>query len=228
MSEDLVERDDGDGGEVLVAVVPLTPKEEAFVRAYADPESATYGKATKSAEVAKYQEPHNAAWKLRRRPRIIERISEYEKLTRVVIGKVLTDLENTRLRALEKGDLSTAAACSTWQGRHLGMFVDVVAVDPGELPRYDARVAAEARKITAILLMQGAAAPLESPYLVAAPAAGTSEAVQDAPSDAPPLAREQSIEGAAAPGPVRATPAMFDALTKAKPQAPRTTRQESE
>jgi hypothetical protein len=77
-------------------------------------------------------------------------------------------------------------------------------------------------------LMQGAAAPLESPYLVAAPAAGTSEAVQDAPSDAPPLAREQSIEGAAAPGPVRATPAMFDALTKAKPQAPRTTRQESE
>ncbi|MCX5653709.1 MAG: hypothetical protein NTY65_03540 [Planctomycetota bacterium] len=168
MSEELVAPDDdGSAGEVLVAVVPLTPKEEAFVRAYADPESATYGQATKSAEVAQYREPHNAAWKLRRRPRIIARIAEYEKLTRACVGKVLTDLEHERQLALAKGDIAAAIRASELQGKHLAMFTDRLAVDESQVvERYNARRAEEAARITAILLMNPA--PLQIPAALAA------------------------------------------------------------
>jgi len=165
MAQELVECDDGSGGEVLVqGPMPLTPKEELFCRAYADPESATYGRATKSAAVAQYREPHNAAWKLRRRPRIVARLAEYEKLTRVVIGKVLTDLEHERQLALEKGDIAAAIRASELQGKHLGMFRDVLAVDDLDARReYDAREALEARRISAILLMNPPALPEELP-----------------------------------------------------------------
>jgi len=212
MSEhELAEIDDGGAGEALVAVVPLTPKEEAFVKAYADPESATYGRATKSAEVAGYQESHNASWKLRRRPRIIARIGEYEKLTRVVIGRVLTDLEHERQLALAKGDIASAIRASELMGRHLTMFTDMVFVDPAPAFQYDRRVAEDTRTITALLLMREARPPvLESPHLVAAPAAGTSATLQDGSGGPPTTAQGQSIE------------AKIEALT----QAPRTTRQE--
>jgi hypothetical protein len=155
MSEnEMAELDDGSVGELLVqGPAPLTPKEEMFCRAYADPESATYGQATKSAEVAQYQEPHNAAWKLRRRPRIIARIAEYEKLTRACVGKVLTDLEHERQLALAKGDIAAAIRASELQGKHLAMFTDRMAVDDSAtVERYDARRAEEASRIVAILL----------------------------------------------------------------------------
>ena len=194
MSELMTIEGDG-GGEVLVAVVPLTPKEEAFVRAYADPESETYGRATASAEVAKYQEPRSAAWKLRRRPRIIARIEEFEKLTRVVIGRILTDLEHERQLALAKGDIASAIRASELMGRHLAMFTDMLAVDPAPAFQYDRRVAEDTRTITALLLLREAGAvAIESLQGVAALVAGTSPASQDAPSAAPPTPRGQSIE----------------------------------
>jgi hypothetical protein len=156
----LAELDDGDdggdadGGEVLLPTVGLTPKEALFVSAFSDVESETFGRATASATVAGYSEPRNAAWKLRRRPRIVEAIVEMEKLVRVQIGKVLSDLEFTRLAALAKGDLAVAARCSELQGKHLAMFTDVLATDDSEsVARWDARIAAEAQRITAILLL---------------------------------------------------------------------------
>ena len=206
---ELIETDDG--GEVLVqGPMPLTPKEEAFVRAYADPESATYGKATKSAELAKYQEPHTAAWRLRRRPKIIARIAEYEKLTRVVIGRILTDLENERQLALAKGDIASAVRASELQGKHLAMFTDKVAVDDPEARLvYDVREAIEARRISAILLMR------QDPLA----------ALADAPPAALPEPKPAEQEQAR---PRRAMPADFAALEQAPRKAPRTTRQKDE
>jgi hypothetical protein len=120
------------------------------------PESTTYGKATKSAEIAGYTEPHNAAWKLRRRPRIIARLAEFEKVTRVQIGKVLTDLEHERKAALEKGDLATAVRASELQGKHLAMFTDKVAVDDSEtVARWDARRAEDMRIVEALVCTSG-------------------------------------------------------------------------
>ena len=153
MTEHELVAPDDDGGEVLVPGLALTPKEELFVRAFCDVESETFGRAVKSAAVAKYVEPRNAAWKLRRRPRIIARIAEYAKVVRVEIGKVLSDLEHTRLLALAAGDWSTATRCSELQGKHLAMFTDKVAVDDTYVHVYDERAAVEARRITAVLLL---------------------------------------------------------------------------
>jgi hypothetical protein len=187
MGKELTETDDNDGdGELLVAVVPLTPKEEAFVRAYADPESATYGKATKSAEVAKYQEPHNAAWKLRRRPRIIARIAEYEKLTRACVGKVLTDLEHERQLALTQGDIGAAIRASELEGKHLAMFTDRLAVDDSAtLERYDQRRAEQAAAITALLIAQQVTGqgPLQIPAALDGQVPQAPQARQESESD---------------------------------------------
>ncbi|MCX5653383.1 MAG: hypothetical protein NTY65_01860 [Planctomycetota bacterium] len=154
MSEhELAELDD-DGGELL-ETVPLSPKELAFCEAFGNPESETFGSARKSAEAAGYVQAHNAGWKLRRRPRIIAKLAEFEKVVRVQIGKVLTDLEFTRLQALTKGDLATAARCSELQGKHLAMFTDAVFVDNSAVvERYDARRAEQAERITTLLLTQ--------------------------------------------------------------------------
>ena len=193
-----------DGGEKLIEGVPLTPKEELFVRAFCDVESETFGRAVKSAAVAQYVEPRNAAWKLRRRPRIIARIAEYEKLVRVQIGKVLSDLEHERLAALEKGDIASAIRASELQGKHLAMFTDKVAVDYPEIGEYDERAALDARRITVFLLTTP-----------------PDPALLDAPVPAAVEAQAQEL-----PGSTRASPADLAALER-KPQAPQE-RQERE
>lgn len=108
-------------GEELVTGDPLTPKEELFCRAYGDPESDSFGKATKSADVAGYVQPHNAGWKLCRRPRIIARLAEYHKAASADLGRVMANLEHIRLLALAKEpqDLATAARCAELQGKRL-------------------------------------------------------------------------------------------------------------
>jgi hypothetical protein len=195
MSEQLTETDD-----VLVPGPPLTPREELFVRAFCDPESSTYGKATKSAELARYSEPHNAQWRLRHRPRIIQRIGEYEKLVRVEIGKILSDLEHTRLQALAAGDWSTATRCSELQGKHLAMWTDKVAVDKTYVHVYDERAAIDARKITRILLLGSVE---QGPLLLDAPPGPAVAAAVPAPAllqDTPPArATPEQIERAQAP-----------------------------
>jgi hypothetical protein len=186
-----------DGGEKLIpGPAPLTPREEAFCVAFGDPESLHYGRPTKAAVAAGYPEKSawNTAWKLRRRPRIIARLGEFQAAAKAVAAKVLTDLENTRLLALEKGDLAVAARCSELQGKHIGMFYErnVLTLDsPGT---YDPIRAQEARRITAILLMNPA---LGLPPGTEAPAAAApASLLQNAP---PARATLEQIERAQAP-----------------------------
>lgn len=179
-------------GDELEGPLPLTPREAIFVKAFADVESSTYGRGTKSAIVAGYSEPHNAAYKLRRRPRIIARLGEFQAAAKAVAAKVLTDLENTRLLALEKGDLAVAARCSELQGKHIGMFYErnlLTVTDPGT---YDPVRAAEARKITAYLLMNP-----PDPALLDAPVPAAVEAAIPVPQ--PARATAEEIERAQAP-----------------------------
>ena len=201
--------DDGSGGELLTpGPAPLTPREEQFCVAFGDPESLTYGRSEKSAAAAGYVQPRSAAWKLRRRPKIQARLAEFQTAAFAAAGKVLSDLEHTRLAALEKGDLATAARCSELQGKHISLWTDVLLVDPGTTYKYDKRVAEDTRTLTALLLLREAgAAAIESLQGVAAPAAGTSPAAQDAPGGPPTTARGQSIEA-----PARATAAEIAGL----------------
>jgi len=153
MAHELAEIDDGGaGGEVLISgPAPLTPREEQFCVCFGDPESLTYGRAEKSAAAAGYVQPRSAAWKLRRRPKIQARLAEFQAVATAAVGRVLSDLEHTRLLALAKSDLATAARCSELQGKHLSMFADVTIVAPDETLRYDRRAAEDTRIIMALL-----------------------------------------------------------------------------
>ena len=194
------------GDDAPVPGLPLSPQEEAFCRFFADPESLHYGRPTKAVVAAGYAEKSawNTAWKLRRRPRIIARLAQFQAAATAAASKVLSDLENTRLQALAAGDWATSARCSQLQGQALGLFYErnILSVDvPGE---YDERAALEARRITAYLLMNPPDPALlpEAPLLPAA-----AETVAPAP-------------------PARASAADLAALER-KPQAPQE-RQESE
>jgi len=135
----------------------LTPQEEQFARAYADCESATYGNATKSAEIAKYSSPGNSGWKLRHRPKVITRIKELYEKNAQQIGKIISDLENLRVRALEKGDLATAARASELCGKRLGMFSDRFVFssdDEIKQKKLGEKEVEEARRLAAIRLAE--------------------------------------------------------------------------
>jgi len=201
---------------------PLTPREEQFCIAYGDPESSTYGRSEKSAAAAGYIQPRSAAWKLRRRPKIQARLAVFQSAATAAVGRVLSDLEHTRLLALEKGDLATAARCSELQGKHLSMFADVTIVAPDETLRYDRRAAEDTRVIAFLLRRQDRPPAIESPYPVGDPAAGTSATLQDAPGSTSTPALDRSIEA-----PARTIAAQIAALELARNQAPQE-RQESE
>jgi len=136
-----LEPDDDD----LIEADPLTPAEAVFAKCYADPESETYGRATKSAAVAGYVQPHNAQWRLRRRPRIIAKIAEYQKEAMASAGKVLSDLEHQRLLALSKvpPDVQAANRASELMGKRLALWVDRVETDV-QVITFDPALAAEA------------------------------------------------------------------------------------
>ncbi len=91
----------------------LTPQERLFVEAYGNPESETFGNATKSAAAAKYSQPHNAGWKLKKRPHIQAALEAMHEDAAKDVGQVLADLRNLHRLAMDKGDLSSAA-------QHLG------------------------------------------------------------------------------------------------------------
>jgi phage terminase small subunit len=122
--------DDGDLDDLLEELPQPVPRWEIFCKAFADPESASYGRATKSAVAAGYEsEPHQAAWRLRQQKRVILRIEEFQAAAMAKVGKVFSDLENQRLLALEKGDIQAANRASELQGKHLAMFTDRVVVE---------------------------------------------------------------------------------------------------
>ena len=165
MAGELV-RTDGDGddlGEDLGAGLMRTPKEEAFCRAYGDPESETYSRGTASAAVAGYASPHSAAFKLRQRPQVIERLEEFQVAARAAQGRVLSDLEHVRLLALKDGSaaaLSVAARCSELCGKHLAMFAERVMVDEERRREYSDAERAEAARLTRLLLQDEGAVGL--------------------------------------------------------------------
>lgn len=134
---------EAEADDLIEGVDPLTPLEEVFAAAFANVESVTYGNATASARVAGYKSPENAAWRLRRRPRVMAKIAAHQKGTIATIGKVFSDLENQRLLAIAKGDIQAANRSSELQGKHLAMFTDRVLVDEVVRHEYDAKIAAE-------------------------------------------------------------------------------------
>ena len=141
----------------------LSPQEDRFCRAYGNPESETYGNATKSAEFAGYAQPHNAAWKVRHRPQIIARLQEMYDVATASLGKVMSDLEHERLLALKKGDLAAAIRASELQGKRLGAFLDrnVLAIDELQArDDYSDAERIEINRIADLLVLGHAALPL--------------------------------------------------------------------
>lgn len=126
----------------------LSAQEELFCVAYGNPESTTYGNATKSAEVARYAQPHNAGWKVKKRPHIRARLQEFYDVAEASIGKVMSDLEHERILALEKGDVAAAIRASELQGKRLGAFTDSASkLDITIKREYSEREKLEAAKI---------------------------------------------------------------------------------
>ena len=106
----------------------LNPKEQLFCSHYTAIGTPTFCHAERSAIQAGYSEKsaRNSATALLKRADIQKRIAELnnENLSRnrVTTDKVLRDLENTRILALDKQDLSTATRCSELQGKYLALF----------------------------------------------------------------------------------------------------------
>lgn len=134
---------------------PLTPQELLFCEAYASPESETYSCGTKSAERAGYGQPHNAQWRLRQRPAVQKRIAEFHEIAAAGLGKVMADLEATRLLALAKKDYATATRCSELQAKRLGAFVDRVELNLPTTKALSVTERQEARKIAEVMLREG-------------------------------------------------------------------------
>jgi hypothetical protein len=161
-----LEKVEPEADDLVSGPLPLTPKEEAFVRFFADPEqSETYGRGTASAEKALYSQPHNAQWRLRRRPRIIARIAEFQDLTTAARGKVLSDLEHERLLALAKGDIQAAVRATELQGKALGLFVDVAQIGVGPTREYDELTQSEAKRLARLMVQDAIDHPDRAPAL---------------------------------------------------------------
>jgi len=144
----------GDGDDLVVGPASLSPKEELFCKAWGSVESETFGKATASARVAGYSEPHQASWRLRRRPRIIARLKEYEEMAAADLGRVMATIERTRILAEEKGDHATALRAAELQGRRLGAFFErsVLTLDVPAQHEYSERVALESSRLARLLI----------------------------------------------------------------------------
>ena len=134
-----------------------TPQEEAFCRAYADPESETYNNGTQSAVKAGYAAAgaHTAAWKALRRPRVQHRLREIYGEQEWSPERVMTNIAANRAKADQKGDLATVARCDELMAKRLGLLSDRV-ITSRETPERQ-RVLDEAKRKMAerlaILLM---------------------------------------------------------------------------
>jgi len=154
MKDEVMKTDDGDE---LVAGPVLTPMESLFVSYFSDPESETYSRGTASAKKAGFSQPHSAQWKLRRRARVREKIEEWQVVSAAAVGRVMTDLEHIRQRALlEGGAAGLAVACRAVElmGKHVAAFADIVRVDVGEKREWDEKRALESSRIARLLIEQ--------------------------------------------------------------------------
>ena len=151
--------DSESGGRAEVDADGCTAREQLFCVAFANPESNSYGNATKSAAAAGYKHARNAGWRIRQRPHVIARLEVLHAVTLAGLGRVMTDLEHTRLAALAKGDLAVAARCSELAGKRLGAFVDVHAVDLPERRAYTEAEQIEGQRLARLLILDQIANP---------------------------------------------------------------------
>jgi hypothetical protein len=154
-------------GAIEQLINGLTVMEDAFCQFYTALGEDTCQNGTKSAKKAGYKQPHNAAWKILRRPEIRQRISEIhrERMDKYMITPegTLMKLENLRIKAEMKGDLTTAKGCVELQGKYLAMFSDRIRIDVFEEQHIEitASIEREAEKIAKMSLFGNDAA--ESP-----------------------------------------------------------------
>jgi len=152
LGAETMEPDDESDGKAEVDADGLTAREVLWCEAFSNPESASYGNATASAKAAGYSQPRNAGWKIRQRPHIVARLEKLHEVTLSALGKVMTDLEHTRLAALKKGDLAVAARCSELAGKRLGAFVDAHVIDLPERRKYTEAERLEAAHLARVLI----------------------------------------------------------------------------
>jgi len=140
----------------------LNARELAFCRFYTALGESFCGNATAAARKAGYGEKglHTQAWRLMQRPVIKEKIRELHESVMdkhlMNPSRILYDLEHTRLRALEKDDLSVATRCTELQGKYLSMFgVAAYAPETEEREReLSAAARTEARRLSLVLMRE--------------------------------------------------------------------------
>lgn len=109
-------------------------QEDTFCVHYTTIGAETYSNALKSAKAAEYSEAsaHTQGSRLLKKQAIMERISELHKQNMarnfLSIDKVLSDLENTRIKADNKGDLASSIRCSELQGKYKLMFSERIQI----------------------------------------------------------------------------------------------------
>ena len=91
------------------------------------------GRTQKDAYIAAGYSPNGAdtsASRIERRPDVAARLAELAerqiKSVEITVEKVLNDLEDTRNKAIDAGQLAVAAKCSELQGKYQKMFTDRV------------------------------------------------------------------------------------------------------
>jgi len=132
-----------------------TEKKEKFARAMAQVGAV----AMKCAEDAGYCRAGlaSASNRLANDPAVVQRISELKTQEAVKVGiteaKTLADLEAERVKAMDKGDISTAVAATKLMMQYLGLLKDnVVFEDVSKVKQLSEKEAEEARRIAQIRL----------------------------------------------------------------------------
>ena len=136
----------------LIEGSPLTVREMAWVEAFSNPESTSFGNATKSAELAGYADPQNSAWRLRRRPRVVTALGRRFETITAERGKVIAHLGHLRQVCEEKGDLAAAVRAVELMGKSLGLFRDAIELELPEMRAYSETEAFEARRLASMML----------------------------------------------------------------------------
>jgi len=147
----------------------LSPQEMLFCEKYCEIAGDCYSNGTQAALAAKYSEKsaHSTAWRLLRRPAIREYIQQLWRDNcaehNITPHRVLSDLEDTRRRAMAKADYAVVTRCIELTGKYLSMWTEKYnfGMDEGqqELSEERARLAEEAGKALMEKRIHGGIAP---------------------------------------------------------------------
>ncbi len=135
----------------------LTMREEQFCLHCSAIGNETFSNATRSAEMAGYKCPEKQGWKVFRKQKIQDRISEliaeHLKRNKITVDTTLCKLENLRVKSEAKGDLVTALGAVKLEGSFLSMFSEkfVLEVSGNQSVLAQAHMA-EAKRIASIVL----------------------------------------------------------------------------